>query len=244
MKDGMSSVKRVLFSLAAGLLFACHALGEEGFTNIFNGKDLTGWDGDPKFWKVQDVAIQGQTTAENPAKTNTFIIWRGGSVDDFELRLSYKILGENAEKWANSGIQYRSKEIEKWIVAGYQADLETHKTNSGILYEERGRGVLAKRGEKVVVDAGGKIVVSGSVGNPDEIQSAIKNDDWNEYIIIAKGNHLIHIINGRVTVDVIDDQADKRAMNGLLALQLHAGQPMVVQFKDIRLKLLKTSGGQ
>ena len=243
MKDGMNSVRRALFTLAACLLFVSHAVGEEGFTNLFNGKDLAGWDGDPKFWKAQDGAIWGQTTAENPAKTNTFIIWRGGIVDDFELRLSYRITGENSEKWANSGIQYRSKEMEKWLVGGYQADLEAHKTNSGILYEERGRGVLAKRGEKVVIEAGGKINVAGSVGNADEIQSAIKPDDWNDYIVIAKGNHLIHIINGRVTIDVVDDQADKRSMNGLLALQLHAGQPMTVQFKDIRLKPLKMSGG-
>src|SRR5262249_49163446 len=89
---------------------------EPGFKSLFNGKDLSGWDGNPKFWSVQDGVITGQTTAENPTQGNTFLIWRDGTVDDFELRLSYRIVN------GNSGIQYRSSDKGNWVVGGYQAD--------------------------------------------------------------------------------------------------------------------------
>ena len=205
---------------------------ERGFRALFNGKNLTDWEGDPKFWSVKDGAITGQTTAENPTKGNTFLIWRKETVDDFELRLSYRIVG------GNSGIQYRSKDLGNWVVGGYQADFEAGKTYSGILYEEKGRGILAKRGEKTVVDAAGKPQVVGSLGSSEELQAAIRNEDWNEYTITARGGHLVHAINGRVTADVTDELSDKRAASGILALQLHAGPAMLVQFKNIRIKRL------
>lgn len=214
---------------------------EQGFTKIFNGKDLTGWDGNPKLWSVENGAIIGQTTAENPAKGNTFLIWTNGTVGDFELRCSYKLVANNDKGFGNSGIQYRSKIIDPsyWVVGGYQADMENGDTYSGILYEERGRGILAQRGERVVIHADGKKGVTGSVGKSDEIQAAIRKADWNDYVVIAKGNHLQQFINGRQTVDVIDEQESKAAKSGVLALQLHAGQPMAVEFKNIRMKVLK-----
>ena len=207
-------------------------------TKPFNGKNLTGWSGNPAFWSVKDGAITGQTTKENPTKGNTFLVLTNGPVDDFDLRLSYKIVG------GNSGIQYRSQVTDQknWVVGGYQADIDSGTTYSGILYEERGRGILAKRGEKVVIkDAAGKpkLEVVGSLGSSDEIQKIIKNEDWNDYRVIAKGNHLQHFINGTQTVDVVDEQASKAAKSGILALQLHAGPPMTVQFKDIKIKPLK-----
>lgn len=205
---------------------------EPGFKSLFNGHDLTGWDGNPKFWSVRDGAITGQTTAENPTPGNTFLIWRDGALDDFELRLSFRIVG------GNSGIQYRSQEASKWVVGGYQADFEAGTRYSGILYEERGRGVLADRGKKVVIDAAGKKNDIDSVGDSAAIQAAIKSEDWNDYVIIAQDNHLVHKINGHVTVDVTDDQATHRSMSGILALQVHAGPPMRVQFKNIRAKRL------
>jgi hypothetical protein len=219
----------------AGILLSASLTGAE---NLFNGKDLKGWDGNPAFWSVKDGAITGQTTKENPTKGNTFLVYTNGSVDDFELRLSYKIVG------GNSGIQYRSKVTDQknWVVGGYQGDFEAGKTYSGILYEERGRGILAKRGQKVqILEAEGKtmIVEVGSLGKSDDIQAKIKNEDWNEYVIIAKGNHLQHFINGTQTIDCIDEQKSKAAKSGILALQLHAGPPMTVQFKDIKIKPLK-----
>ena len=201
---------------------------------IFNGKDLTGWKGVEGFWSVKDGAITGQTTMENPVKTNTFLIW-DGEVGDFQLTFKYKIID------GNSGVQYRSKVADPAysVVAGYQADFEAGKTYSGILYEEKGRGILAQRGQIVTITEGEggkpKIEVTGSVGRSDEIQDSIKPADWNTYKIVARGNRLKHYINGRQTVDVTDETA-AGAKKGVLALQLHAGNPMTVQFKDIILK--------
>lgn len=213
------------------------AADEDGFKPISSGQNLDGWDGNPKFWSAADGIITGQTTADNPTKGNTFLIWRQAPVDDFELRLSYKIVG------GNSGIQYRSQEGDPWVVGGYQGDFEAGDTFSGILYEERGRGILANRGQKVTVDKDGKKHET-QVTESKALQAGIKKEDWNDYEIIAQGNHLIHKINGKVTVEVIDDQADKRAMSGILALQLHAGPPMKVQFKNIRLKRTHLADGR
>jgi hypothetical protein len=213
---------------------------ERGFRRIFNGHDLAGWDGNPKLWSVKDGAITGQTTAENPAKGNTFLVWTNGTVGDFELRCSFKLMPGDSHGFANSGIQYRSKVVDpaNWVVHGYQADMEASPTYTGILYEEGIRGILATRGEKLIWDKDGKKHVVGSVGNAAEIEGALKKGDWNDYVIIAKGNHLQQFINGRQTIDVTDEDAAKRAMSGVLALQLHAGPPMMAQFKDIRLKQL------
>ena len=201
---------------------------------IFNGKDLTGWKGVEGFWSVQDGAITGITTKENPVKTNTFLVWEG-EVGDFELKFKYKIID------GNSGVQYRSKIVDPAysVVAGYQADFEAGKTYSGILYEEKARGILAQRGQIVTITDGEggkpKIEVTGSVGRSDEIQDSIKPAEWNDYKIIARGNRLKHYINGRQTIDVTDEMA-VGAKKGVLALQLHAGNPMTVQFKDLILK--------
>lgn len=224
------------FPLAAlcALAFSSSVRGEE--KSLFDGSSLTGWAG-LDFWTVQDGAITGQTTQEKPTKGNTFLIWKGGEVGDFELTLKFKIEG------GNSGIQYRSKLVDEkgFVVAGYQADFESGTTYSGILYEEQGRGILAKRGEKVVVKEGAEPnkpqldAEKDVFGKSEEIQAVIKQGDWNEYRIVAKGGHLQHFINGRQTVDVTDE-TPTGAKTGILALQLHAGPPMRVQFKDIILK--------
>ncbi|MCE9610503.1 MAG: DUF1080 domain-containing protein [Chthoniobacter sp.] len=210
---------------------------------IFNGKDLTGWKGVEGFWSVQDGAITGRTTKENAVKENTFLIW-DGEVGDFELTCKYKITDDKGNPGGNgnSGIQYRSKVVkpEYSVVAGYQADFESGKSYSGILYEEKGRGILAKRGEMVVIHQGDapnkpKIEKTGSVGRTEELQAAIKDGDWNEYRIVAKGNQLKHFINGRQMVSVTDETAEG-AKKGVLAFQLHGGTQMTVQFKDVLLK--------
>ena len=214
---------------------------QKGFQKLFNGKDLTGWDGNPKLWSVKDGTITGQTTAKNPAKGNTFLIWTNGTVSDFELRCSFKIVPGDTNHFANSGIQYRSKILDpdNWVVGGYQADMEAGPTYTGILYEERmKRGIMAARGEKVLWDKDCNKQVVGSLGTSEELQAMIKREDWNDYVVIARGNHLQHFINGKQTVDVTDDCDAQRAMSGVLALQLHAGPPMTVQFKNLRLKAL------
>jgi len=212
---------------------------EKGFQKIFNGKDLTGWQGHPKLWFVKDGAITGQTTAENPAKRNTFLIWTNGTVGDFELRCQFKISPNNSQGFANSGIQYRSKVLDPsyWVVGGYQADMEAGPNYTGTLYEEGSpRGTMAMRGEKVLWDKDCKKEVTGELGKADELLALIKAGQWNEYVIIAKGNHLEQFINGKQMIDIIDDCEASRAMSGVLALQLHAGPSMTVQFKDLRLR--------
>ena len=242
---GGKTMKRTLCVLCglvtlAGLVTSFAA--EDGFKSLFNGRDLTGWAGRPNHWSVQDGAITGVTTKENPAQGNNFLIAKDGDkslvVGDFELRFSYKFTGP----WGNSGLQFRSADKGNFVVNGYQADFEVGPTYSGILYEEGGRGILCERGQKVVIKEGegGKprIEAAGSVGDTKEIQAAIKTNDWNEYVVVAKGNHIQQFINGKQTIDLVDEEEAKRALSGVLALQLHAGPPMMAQFKDIRLKKL------
>lgn len=219
--------------IAPASLRAADAPAADGFVSIFNGHDLTNWEGNPKLWSVKDGAITGQTTAENKITKNTFLIWKGGTVADFELRLKFKMQG------GNSGIQYRSKDKGDWVVNGYQADIDAANTYTGILYEEGGRGIIANLGQKVVIGADGKIKVVEKIADPKDIRAAVKKEDWNDYVIVAKGNHLTHTINGITTVDIADEQESKRSMEGIVALQLHVGPPMVVQFKDIQFKTLK-----
>lgn len=232
-------------SLTLAALFAAVSFAGAEEKEIFNGKDLTGWEGNKDLWSVQDGAITG-ITPPDPAdpkkgiiKHNTFLVWKGGTVSDFELTFQYRI-----EK-GNSGVQYRSKELEPGafgpIISGYQADFEAGEKYSGILYEERGRGILALRGEKTVIkpaaDGGKKPVVekAGTVGDSAAIQASIKKEDWNEYRIVAKGNHVQHFINGQQTVDVTDEDTANAPKEGLLALQIHQGPPMKVQFKNFKL---------
>ncbi len=224
-------------------------LGQTDWQWIFNGKDLTGWDGDPRLWSVKDGAIRGQTTAAKPAQDNTFLIWRGGQLRDFELRLKFRIRN------GNSGVQYRSKEFDKWRISGYQAEVVNDPSMVGFLYHERGRRRLVNVGDMMVIDGQGEKHVVGRVADKDELIRAgfYKEKDWNEYRIIAQGNHLLHYLNGYPTMQLVDndrvtdpyDPADRNgaARQGLLALQIHRGPPMLVEFKDIRIRELKSDYG-
>jgi hypothetical protein len=224
------------------LLTAVAAAGEP--KPIFNGKDLTGWEGLPGLWSVRDGAITGQSTAAAPLAGNTFLVWKAGEVANFELRFQYRLTPDNDKNSANSGVQYRSKVVDpaKFVVSGYQADFEAGPTYSGILYEEKARGILAQRGQQVTIrDSENpqkpRIEVTGETGKSSDIQAAIRPGDWNDYVIRAKGPHLQHFINGKLTVDV-KDESSAGAKSGVLALQLHAGPPMTVQFKDLVLTTL------
>ncbi|MGB6045037.1 MAG: family 16 glycoside hydrolase, partial [Pirellulales bacterium] len=203
--------------------------------SLFNGKDLSGWRGDPAVWTVEGDAILGSTTKANPVKHNTFLIYEKPFAD-FELTLKYKIIG------GNSGVQYRSKVIDeaKFIVGGYQADFEAGTTYSGILYEERGRGILAQRGQQVVIQANGQRKAQ-QVADTNALQQKIRHEDWNDYRVVASGERLQHYINGQLTADVTDKQPGKRAASGVIAFQVHAGPPMKVYFKDIVAKPIAVS---
>ncbi|MEZ6046061.1 MAG: DUF1080 domain-containing protein [Planctomycetaceae bacterium] len=224
----------VLGGICLAALATTASAEEPGFVSIFDGKTLEGWDGNPKFWRVEDGAITGETTAENPTDGNTFIIWRDGTVGDFELVLDYKIVGHN------SGIQYRSFEVEdkKWVVGGYQADMEAGDTYSGINYGERFRGILALRGEKTVIGEDHKPTVVEKFADTNDLQKEINKEDWNQYRIVAKDFNFVHYINGVRMSEVTDEDVAQRRDDGILALQLHAGPPMKVQFKNIKLRKL------
>lgn len=234
-----------LASLVLAVLCAVPLAGrsEPDEIALFNGRNLDGWEGHSDIWFVRDGAITGQTRPETALKHNTFLVWKGGQVEDFELRLSYRIVG------GNSGIQYRSRVAQQGaqgpVVAGYQADFEAGTTYSGILYEERGRGILAQRGQFTRItpadDGRHRVTVLGSLGKTEDLQAGIKPEQWNDYLIVARGNRLTHLINGRVTADVIDDDPVRAATSGVLAFQVHVGPPMTVQFKDIRLRRLASA---
>ena len=208
--------------------------------SIFNGDDLADWSGDPRLWSVRDCMIHGETTAENPAKGNTFLIWRKGPVKDFELRLSFRCNASN-----NSGIQYRSKHITEgkvsndWVVRGYQHEIRNEEALpnvSGFIYDEGGkRGRICLLGEKATWEPNGRKVV-GSLLTEEEYKELFKVDDWNDVIILAEGNHIKHYMNDRLVLDFADNDPELALYEGVLALQLHAGKPMWVDFKNIRIR--------
>jgi hypothetical protein len=229
----------VVLTAGAAPLFAQEdPKSEEGFVPLFNGKDLTDWDGNPDFWSARDGVIRGETTAEKPTKGNTFLIWRGGTLEDFELRLSFRM------RSGNSGVQYRSKDHGGWRVRGYQAEVANEPGRAGFLYHEGGRGRVCLVSEKVVMDEEGKKQVAGSVGDLAKIKESFRLNDWNDYRIVARGNHIQHYINGVQTIDFTDHDPKGRSLSGILALQIHAGPPMVVEFRGVRLKAFKPEGNK
>jgi hypothetical protein len=243
-----------LLSFLAALSLSVHLAAADGpetappetddMKVIFNGKDLTGWDGDPRLWSVKDGVIHGETTAENPTKGNTFLIWEGVT-KDFELRLSFRCNATN-----NSGIQYRSERFgsetaeNHWRVRGYQHEIRNQSklpNVSGFIYHEGGgreRGRICLAGEKASWGEDGKKHVEGNLISAEEFASLFKLDDWNDVVIVAKGNRIRHYLNGRLILD-FTDSPDKLLTEGVLAFQLHAGKPMWAEFKDIRIKDLK-----
>lgn len=207
-----------------------------GFVAIFDGKTLNNWDGEPGFWRVEDGAIVGQTTPEKQLKLNTFIIWRGGTTKDFELKAEYRVT-----ETANSGVQYRSvvlSDVGQWVMEGYQADIDGKNSYTGMLYEERGRGFVAPRGQFVRMAEGGTPKLIGSPGESEALRAFIKTGDWNQIHIIARGILITQVINGHVMSMVIDEDPKGRSMEGLLGLQLHVGPPMKVEFRNILFRKL------
>jgi hypothetical protein len=219
----------------------------EGFDQIFDGQTLKGWDGDPNFWRAENGAIVGETTPDKKLEENTFIIWKGGEPADFELKVEFRINS------TNSGIQFRSVQLPqgqpdpqgrpvtgKWAMKGYQADIDFANMFTGQIYEERGRGFLAMRGQMTYVPPDGsapKILGALQVGD-DDLKGIIKVNDWNQAVLMARGNRIVQVLNGHVTSMLIDDDAKGRAMSGLIGFQMHVGQPMKVEFRNIWLKKL------
>jgi hypothetical protein len=216
---------------------------QQGMRQLFNGTDLTGWNGDPRLWSVREGVIHGETTPENVANGNTFLIWKDGTLKDFELRLSFRCNATN-----NSGIQYRSKHItdgkvgNDWVVRGYQHEIRNENklpNVSGFIYDEGGkRGRICAAGEKAVWNKDGKKSL-GTLIDQKEFEKLMKLDEWNDVKIIARGNHIQHYLNGTLTLDFTDNHPELALSEGVIALQLHAGKPMFAEYKDIRLTVLE-----
>lgn len=236
------------------LIVAAHAAAQSqdlqappeppGMEKIFNGKDLSGWDGDPRLWSVKDGVIHGETTEEKRASGNTFLIWQGGRTGDFQLRLSFRCTATN-----NSGIQYRSNHITEgnvrnnWVVRGYQHEIRNQlelPSVAGFIYEEGGkRGRMCLVGEKAVWGTDGEKKVLDTLIDAEGYRKLFRLDDWNDVIIIAEGHHIRHYLNGRLILDCTDKHPQLARTDGILALQLHAGKPMWAEYRDIRIKHLK-----
>lgn len=223
-------------SLAVALLFSVLLPASAADpVPLFNGKDLSGWDGDPKLWKVEDGIIIGTCTGPGNPPHNDFLIWRGGTVKDFELTVTMRVIGDN-----NSGIQYRSRplpEVGPWAIAGYQCDVHPAIEHTAMTYEEKGRGIFGLNGKNVILDREGRRWLVGG-------QEPVKVDvsQWQTYTVTAKGNVLEHRVNGRLASRLIDHDEKGRALEGLLAFQLHSGNANRVEVREVLLKVIDEAG--
>jgi hypothetical protein len=190
---------------------------------------LANWDGEPGWWYVENGAITAQSTPQKPCKKHTYLIWRGGTPGDFELRLDYRLQG------GNSGVQFRSQKLPGWDTRGYQADIDAAGEWTGALFEHA-RGAVAKRGQRVVIREDGNRQVS-AMGDPTRLLQNLKPNDWNSYRIMARGDRITLEINGVLMADVIDRQRNRAAQRGIIALQLHPGPPMKIQFRNLRIRI-------
>ncbi len=214
----------------------------EGFVPLFDGKTLAGWDGDPTFWRAENGIIVGETTPEKVVKINNFLIWRGGTVKDFELKVEFRLSG------TNSGIQYRSTELPdlgKWILKGYQADMDFGQMFVGNVHDERGRApggeghvVLSRRGQITRIVDGPKYKLVGTIGDPTLLRGAMNVNGWNQYHIIARGPVLMQLLNGQLMAVAIDEDAKNAESEGVLGFQMHTGPPFKVEYRNIMYRKL------
>ena len=210
---------------------------EPGFQPIFDGKSLTGWEGNTTYWRAENGVLVGEITPATVIKSNTFIIWRGGTPGDFELKLDYRIT-----EAGNSGINYRSVVVpdpvtpaNKFAMRGYQYDFDGRHRYDGNNYEEKGRLFLAVRGQISHVVGGRPPVVLSTFADTNDLASVATND-WNAAHIIVRGNTATHILNGRLMSITVDDDAPNRRLDGSIGMQVHVGPPMKVEYRSIRLK--------
>ncbi len=206
-----------------------------GFVSIFTGENLDGWSFDSTYWTVEDGLMTGTVTPETILDANSFIIWEGGTVKDFELKVTYRVSGEG-----NSGINYRSERIpgNPYALRGYQADIDGKYQWTGQNYEEKRRTFLALRGQVTQVKTGEMPQVVGEIGDPEVLTKVLNAEDWNTYHLIVRGNVMTHLINGQLMSVVIDDDTENRSFEGLIGVQVHVGPPMKIEDRDFLLKNL------
>lgn len=221
--------------LMLGATLTAGATSDDGFQPLFDGKSLKGWEAlDMRYWSVRDGAITGQSTREIPCKSNQFMVWQGGDVADFELRLRFRVTGNGG----NSGVQFRSVLRPDGLAVGYQADIFQSGGYLGGVCDEihtrKGPELLSANGMKTVIGANGK-----RTATPLGAMAAMRPPgEWNDYRIIARGQRIILEVNGVKSTELLDQEAGHYDLSGFLGLQLRAGEPMTVQFKDIYLKKL------
>ncbi|MEM0924908.1 MAG: sulfatase-like hydrolase/transferase [Planctomycetota bacterium] len=205
-------------------------LDGNGFQSIFDGKTLRGWSGDSKYWSVKDGAITGVT--DGTLKTNRFLTFEKSTVRNFELTVKVKV-----SPGGNSGIQYRGlsrPDLGLDVVTGYQCDVVAEVPGyNGMLYDEKGRRILARTGQKVIIDTEGQPWVTETMPT-----RTFEPGQWHDFRVLVKGNHHQHWIDGQMTVDVVDLDPVGRALEGVLAVQVHVGPTMQIQYKDFKLKHL------
>ncbi|GAB4056386.1 3-keto-disaccharide hydrolase [Spirosoma litoris] len=238
----------------AGINISCVAQKKkDGFVQIFDGKTLKGWDGDPTYWRVENGSLVGEITPSTLLKTNSFIIWKGGEPADFEFKGEFNITQDG-----NSGINYRSDQLTDvpFALRGYQADIDGKIRYTGQNYEERKRTTLAYRGQRTTIppytgpatpegvranvknNAWSGLTVTGSLGSSDSLKTLIKSEDWNTFRLVIKGNKLQHYINDVLMSEVTDEDTVNGKSKGLLGVQVHVGPPMKVQYRNLMLKQL------
>ncbi|MFC4874135.1 3-keto-disaccharide hydrolase [Negadavirga shengliensis] len=263
MKKTANKQLTLIYGLALAVLASCGGGAQEGsdnasqpqdnddgFVSIFDGQSLSGWEGDPMYWRVENGHIVGQLTEDTPLKSNTFLIWQGGQPADFELKGEFRI-----SESGNSGIQYRSERLDTipYALRGYQADMDGKNNYTGQNYEERKRTTLAYIGQKTKINPQEKagdlraniernawlgLEVTASLGDRDSLRNLVKKEDWNEFHLVIKGNRLQHYINGTLMSDVTDEDPVNRAMEGYLGIQVHTGPPMKVELRELYIKEL------
>lgn len=215
------------------LLIASSAFPDE-FISLFNGKDLSGWEGESGLWKVENGIVVGTCEGPDAFEHNTFLIWTDGVVKDFELRATMRIKGDN-----NSGIQYRSRRIPKfgpYAISGYQCDVHPAIQHLAMTYEEKGRGIFGLNGKNVALD---EKADRWLLSTQEPVEADLS--EWTEFAVIARGNHLVHKVNGEITSELFDYDETGRALEGLLAIQLHRGNPHKIEIKELKLKHLPKS---
>lgn len=203
-----------------------------GWVSLFNGKDLTGWEGAPGWWSVEDGALTAQSTPEKPCQACNYLVWKGGQPADFELTCDFKLSAQ-----ANSGVQIRSENRPNWDTYGYQADMTGDGSLVGFVYHHK-RGLIGARGEKVTIAADGSKEAT-KIGDPAELLKKFKSGEWNSYRIVCRGPDITLYVNGSLMCQITDHDASTAGKGGIIALQMHPGPPMKVQFKNIQLKELK-----
>jgi hypothetical protein len=243
--------RRLHFPRSAGalvavacVLFAAHSTATAqtagtpdvtGFRPIFDGRTLDHWDGDPTYWSVNDGILTGTVTSDTLLKKNSWIVYRGELVEDFELRLDYRV-----SAGGNSGVGYRLAVLEDDPVSvrGPQADIHGGDMFTGICYEENGRRLLAARGQTTRIEPDALPRLIAQFADPAELQSVARNEDWNHYHLVVRGHHAQHYLNDVLLSEVYDHDEPNRMARGLIGVQVHVGPPMKIEYRNILLKHL------